>query len=99
MRERMCLLIADGGERGHDHVEAVEPRPALDEVETSGSQRHDENQSERNTPKIAKNLHLVVGRWSLVVSRCSDLTIACDQHATMDGSAGRRRLRTREQSL
>ena len=63
----MCLLIANGGERGHDHVEAVEPRPALDEMETSGSQRHDENQSERNTPKIAKNLHF--GRWSLVVGR------------------------------
>jgi hypothetical protein len=31
-------------------------------METSGSQRHDENQSERDTPKIAKNLHLVVGR-------------------------------------
>jgi hypothetical protein len=38
-------------------------------METSGSQRHDENQSERDTPKIAKNLHLVVGRWSLVVGR------------------------------
>ena len=38
--ERMHLLIADGGESGDHHVEAVKPGPAFDVVISGGSNRH-----------------------------------------------------------
>ena len=35
VRERMDLLVPDGGERRNDHVQPIEPAPALDPVEPS----------------------------------------------------------------
>src|SRR5690348_14674001 len=61
----MDLLISNGRKRGDDHVEAIEPRPSLDEVETrhaDDSQQHECNGDEF---EIAEDFHgAVVGRRS-----------------------------------
>jgi len=37
----MNFLISNGGERGHYHVEAIKPGPALNEVKTRRAHQHD----------------------------------------------------------
>src|ERR1041385_2164328 len=63
----MHLLVSDRRQRGHDHVEAVEPRPAFNEMKSRRADRNNANQRDTDKPKIANDLHS--SRWSLVVGR------------------------------
>ena len=79
----MHLLIANGGQRRDHHVEAVEPRPAFDEVISRGADRHDKQQQSANDPQIAQGFHSRY-RWrSLAVCRSPQ------RAATDFGSAAR----------
>src|SRR5579884_2430934 len=52
----MDFLITDGGDGGDDHVEAVEPGPALDVVKARDPDGHENQQGEKNEFEIAKSL-------------------------------------------
>ena len=53
----MDLLITDGRKCGHDHVEAVKPSPALDDMESSRTDQGEQQQSRADQPKIAEGFH------------------------------------------
>ena len=73
-------LISDGGQGGDDHVEAIEPRPALDIVKAQRADANHEGQRGREEFKIAESPHgSVPGGTGNPVSR-----------ATSEYSSGRR---------
>jgi len=53
----MHFLIANGGQGGDDHVEAVEPRPAFDVVISGGANRHDQHEKRADFAKVAEGGH------------------------------------------
>ncbi len=44
----MHLTVADSGDRGQHHVEAIEPRPALKEVKSDYADQDKSDQSPEN---------------------------------------------------
>jgi hypothetical protein len=57
MRKRMDLLISNGRKGGDDHVEAIEPRPALDEVETRHANECQHRKHGCDEFEIAEDFH------------------------------------------
>src|SRR5678815_1806515 len=57
MGERMGLLVSDGGEGRDHHVEAIEPRPAFDEVKTGSARERKPEQGHADEPQVAKRFH------------------------------------------
>ena len=53
----MHLLISDGGQGRHHHVEAIEPRPALDVVIARRANRHYQQQERADSSEIAEGFH------------------------------------------
>src|SRR5581483_984820 len=66
----MHFLVSNSRERGHDHVEPVKPRPALDEVKSGRADENDSQERQPDRTKIAKSFHKY-GRWSPVVGKIS----------------------------
>ena len=54
-RQRVHFGVADGGDGGQHHVKAVEPGPALDQVETGRAQGKEHQQRDRNKLEIANS--------------------------------------------
>src|SRR5579863_2635436 len=61
MRERMHFLVSDGSQRRDDHVEAVEPGPALNVMIAGSTNRHDEQKKRANGSEIAEGFHGSMG--------------------------------------
>ena len=57
----MHFLVADGRQSGDDHVKAIEPGPAFDEMIAGGTDNDYRCQSEPDQSEIAQGFHLVVG--------------------------------------
>ena len=57
VRKRMDLAVSDGGDGGQHHVEAVEPRPAFDEVESGDADEDQCQQREEEDLQIEQGLH------------------------------------------
>jgi hypothetical protein len=53
----MDFLIADRGEGGDDHVEAIEPGPSFDEVESGGAESDNEQESSDEKFDVAEGCH------------------------------------------
>ena len=53
----MYLLIADRRKRSHDHVKAVKPCPALDEMESSRTDQGEQQQSRADQPEVTEGFH------------------------------------------
>ena len=53
----MDLAISDGGDGGQHHVEAVEPRPAFDEMEARDADEDQCQQREEEDLQIEQGLH------------------------------------------
>ena len=56
----MDFLISDGGQRGDDHVETIEPRPSLDVVKAQRAEANHEGQRGREELEIAESPHRFV---------------------------------------
>ena len=61
----MDLLITDGRKCGHDHIEAVKPCPALDEMESSRTDQGEQQQSRTDQSEVTEGFH-ELSRWLLV---------------------------------
>ncbi len=63
----MYFLISNGGQGRDHHVEAVEPRPALDVVVASGANQHHHHEEYADFPEMTKCWHRksgISGQWS-----------------------------------
>src|SRR6516225_4231210 len=56
----MHFLISDGGQCRDHHVEAIEPRPALDEVISRRADGNNQHQESTDISQVAKGWHGVV---------------------------------------
>src|SRR5215469_580789 len=57
MRERMYFLVSDCGQGRDHHVEAVEPSPSFNEMESQSARRHHHQQQQANRSQIAEGFH------------------------------------------
>src|SRR5712692_3735036 len=56
-RERVDLLISDGGQGCHHHVESIQPLPTKDEVEPCCPGQHHASEGDANESEVTKSLH------------------------------------------
>src|SRR5215469_9886876 len=79
----MDLLIANGRQRGHNHVEAIEPGPALNKMEPGSSDKNDDQQREKDKAEIGLDAH-ECGRydWAFDPWLSTRLRIELQSHAT-----------------
>jgi hypothetical protein len=56
----MHLSIADGGDSGQHHVEAVEPRPAFEEMESGHADEDQRHQRQEDDLQVEKGPHLAI---------------------------------------
>src|SRR4051812_46977328 len=97
MRERVYLHVANGGERGHDHVEAIEPRPAFDHPEANGTcDREPGKQEEHDLQVVQRTQQRGLGWHSFLHSESA---VADEETLQSKGSLGKHRRYYRAPSL